>query len=69
MRPGFIYMNPNPISNPWYEKTRPHRVADTLTTIDLLGFECFEHVSYSPDCTSVYVAVFAEVGFTWETIH
>ena len=36
---------------------------------DLLGFECFEHVSYSPDCTSVYVAVFAEVGFTWETIH
>ena len=37
--------------------------ANTLTTIDLLGFGCFEHLSYSPDCTQIDVAVLAEVRF------
>ena len=27
-----------------------------LTTIDLLGFSCFEHVSYSPDCIFLFLS-------------
>ena len=70
-KPGFFYMNLNSISNQCYGNTWPHRAADTMTTVDLLGFECFEHLSYYPDCTLMDVAVFAapKVWFTWKMIH
>ncbi|WAR28384.1 hypothetical protein MAR_014155 [Mya arenaria] len=36
----------------YYQKDNAHwhRAAETLLTIDFLGFECLKHAPYSPDC-------------------
>ena len=59
-----FYTNLNPINNEWKHLTSSSRWYN-----DGCWFECFEHMSYAPDCTTpMAVAVFVtpKVWFTWK---